>query len=81
MMIKKENDSYNIKETIVAYFNEEKHGIIRNIPTRNTVTRTDGSTNTNRAKITNVNVNEKYSLGRVIISLLKGTFGFFAYMI
>lgn len=58
------DNSYNIKETIVAYFNEEKHGIIRNIPTRNTVTRTDGSTNTNRAKITNVNVNEKYSLSR-----------------
>ena len=56
------NNSYDIKETIVAYFNKEKHGIIRNIPTRNTVTRTDGSTNTNRAKITNVNVNEKYSL-------------------
>lgn len=56
------NNSYDIKENIVAYFNEEKHGIIRNIPTRNTVTRTDGSTNTNRAKITNVNVNEKYSL-------------------
>ena len=56
------DNSYNIKETIVAYFNKEKHGIIRNIPTRNTVTRTDGSTNTNRAKITNVNVNEKYSL-------------------
>ena len=58
------DNSYNIKETIVAYFNKEKHGIIRNIPTRNTVTRTDGSTNTNRAKITNVNVNEKYSLSR-----------------
>lgn len=56
------DNSYDIKETIVAYFNKEKHGIIRNIPTRNTVTRTDGSTNTNRAKITNVNVNEKYSL-------------------
>ena len=56
------NNSYDIKETIVAYFNKEKHGIIRNIPTRNTVTRTDGSTNTNRAKITKVNVNEKYSL-------------------
>jgi len=56
------DNSYDIKETIDAYFNEEKHGIIRNIPTRNTVTRTDGSTNTNRAKITNVNVNEKYSL-------------------
>ena len=51
------DNSYDIKETIVAYFNKEKHGIIRNIPTRNTVTRTDGSTNTNRAKITNVNVN------------------------
>ena len=58
------DNSYNIKETIIAYFNKEKHGIIRNIPTRNTVTRTDGSTNTNRAKITNVNVNEKYSLSR-----------------
>ena len=58
------DNSYDIKETIVAYFNKEKHGIIRNIPTRNTVTRTDGSTNTNRAKITNVNVNEKYSLSR-----------------
>ena len=56
------DNSYDIKETIAAYFNEEKHGIIRNIPTRNTITRTDGSTNTNRAKITNVNVNEKYSL-------------------
>ena len=58
------DNSYDIKETIVAYFSKEKHGIIRNIPTRNTVTRTDGSTNTNRAKITNVNVSEKYSLSR-----------------
>lgn len=59
------NDNiYNIKETIVAYFNKEKHGIIRNIPTRNTVIRTDGKSNTNRARVTNINVNENYTESR-----------------
>lgn len=59
------NDNiYNIKETIVAYFNKGKHGIIRNIPTRNTVIRTDGKSNTNRAMVTNINVNENYTESR-----------------
>lgn len=56
-----ENNSFNITETIDVYFNKQKHGIYRNIPTKNVITRLDGTTSTNRPKIRNVSVNDKYS--------------------
>ncbi len=59
-----ENNTFDIIETITAYFNVSKHGIYRTIPLRNTVTRLDGTTSTNRAQITNVSVDNEYSVSR-----------------
>ena len=56
-----EDNIYNIKETIVTNFKTAKHGIKRVIPTRNTVERTDGTSSTNKAKITNISVSDEYS--------------------
>lgn len=60
-----ENNTFDITETITAYFNVPKHGIYRTIPLRNTITKLDGTTSKNRAKITNLNVNNEYSTSRV----------------
>ena len=47
-----ENNTFDITETITANFYMRKHGIIRTIPLKNTIERLDGSTSTNRVKIT-----------------------------
>lgn len=59
-MVVNENNTFDITETITAYFNNPKHGIIRNIPLKNTITRLDGTTSSNRTQITNLSVNSKY---------------------
>ena len=59
-IIVNENNTFDITETINAYFNEPKHGIYRTIPLKNEVVRLDGSRTVNRVKITNLNVNESY---------------------
>lgn len=51
----------NIQETINVYATTNKHGIIRSIPTTNEVKRQDGTTYSNRAKITNLEVSENYT--------------------
>lgn len=56
-----ENNTFDITETITANFYTRKHGIIRTIPLKNTIERLDGSTSTNRVKITNLQVNNDYS--------------------
>ena len=56
-----ENNTFDITETITANFYMRKHGIIRTIPLKNTIERLDGSTSTNRVKITNLQVNNEYS--------------------
>lgn len=56
-----ENNTFDITESISAYFNSPKHGIIRNIPLKNTVKRVDGTTSTNHAKIKNISVDEDYT--------------------
>ena len=57
-----ENNTYDITETIVANFTaSNKHGIIRKIPLSNTVKRLDGSTSRNRAKVSNISVNNEYT--------------------
>ena len=56
-----ENNTLNIKENIGAYFNVSKHGIFRKIPLRNEIVRLDGTTEKNRAQISNIKVNNKYS--------------------
>jgi uncharacterized membrane protein len=60
-MIVNEDNTFDITETITVYFNVAKHGINRKIPLKNTVTRTDGTESSNRAKITNLSVSENYT--------------------
>lgn len=59
-----DNNTFDISETITAYFNVPKHGIFRIIPLKNSITRLDGTTSTNRAQITNVSVNSEYILSK-----------------
>lgn len=59
-----ENNTYDITETIKAYFNIPQHGIYRSIPLRNTITRLDGTTNHNRAVISNLKVNQEYTASK-----------------
>ena len=56
-----ENNTFDITETIVADFASSKHGIIRKIPLSNTVKRLDGSTSKNRARISNISINNEYT--------------------
>ena len=60
-MIVNEDNTFDITETITAYFDIPKHGIYRKIPLKNSVTRTDGTKSSNRVKITNLSVSEEYT--------------------
>ncbi len=55
------DNSFDITEEIRVYFNQSKHGIYRNIPLRNTVSRLDGTKTKNFAKISNIEVNNSYT--------------------
>ena len=59
-MVVNKNNTFDITETIVAYFNYNSHGIIRSIPIVNELTRLDGTSSKNRAQITNIFVNKDY---------------------
>lgn len=59
-----ENNTFDIKETITAYFNVSKHGIFRTIPLKNTVERLDGTVSKNRTQVTNVKVNKEYTTSK-----------------
>ncbi|MDO4962736.1 MAG: DUF2207 domain-containing protein [bacterium] len=59
-----ENNTFDITETITAYFNVPKHGIFRTIPLKNKVTRLDGTTSTNRTQIKNVSVDNEYTTSK-----------------
>ena len=59
-MVVNEDNTFNITETIKAYFNVPKHGIIRKIPLRNEIGRLDGTKSINKARITNIKVSEDY---------------------
>lgn len=63
-IIVNENNTFDITETITAYFNVSKHGIFRTIPLKNTITRLDGTTSTNRTQVTNVSINNEYTKSR-----------------
>lgn len=54
----------DINETITIYANTSKHGIIRSIPIKNTVQRSDKTQYTNHARITNINVNDDYTISK-----------------
>ena len=60
-MVVNEDNTFDITETITTDFTQSKHGIYRKIPINNTVNRLDGTSSKNRAKITNIKVNEKFS--------------------
>lgn len=53
-----DDNSFDITEHISAYFNEQRHGIYRTIPTRNQVKRTNGTSHSVKAKIKNIRVSE-----------------------
>ncbi|MEG2310718.1 MAG: DUF2207 domain-containing protein, partial [Clostridia bacterium] len=57
-----EDNTLNITEKITANFFQYRHGIIRKIPLKNKIVREDGTTSNNRAKITDVFVNDIYSI-------------------
>ena len=59
-----EDNTFDIIEEINAYFNVEKHGIIRKIPYINYVEREDGIKTKNYAKITGIKANEESSLSK-----------------
>lgn len=59
-MIVNENNTFEITETIDVNFISSRHGIYRKIPLVNEVTRLDGTRTTNRAKISNIKVNETF---------------------
>ena len=59
-----EDNSFDIKESIQANFYVHKHGIIRNIPLRNTIQREDGTTSWNFARISNLKVSDPCTTSR-----------------
>lgn len=59
-----EDNTYEITENIEAYFLKSKHGIYRYIPSRNEITRLDGTIYKNTAKLSDLKVNEEYDLSR-----------------
>ena len=59
-----ENNTFDIEETITAYFNTPKHGIFRKIPLKNKIVRLDGTTSTNQTEITNLSVNSEYKTSK-----------------
>ena len=59
-----ENNILDITEDISVNFSEKRHGIFRNFPVYNSVTREDGSTSKVRAKITDIAVSEQYTTSR-----------------
>lgn len=61
-MVVNENNTFDITETITAYFNIAKHGIFRKIPLRNSVARLDGTESKNRAQISNIEVSDNYKV-------------------
>ena len=63
-IIVNENNTFDIIETITAYFNTSKHGIFRTIPLTNNVIRLDGTTSKNKAQITNLKVDNEYSTSK-----------------
>lgn len=63
MQVTKKN-VYHVQETIVVYFNQSRHGIYRDIPVVNNVSREDGSTSRIQAQIENIKCSGTYSVSR-----------------
>ena len=58
------DNTFDIEEDITVYFNESRHGIYRTIPLKNTVKREDGTETKNKARISNIKVNDEYTTTR-----------------
>ena len=58
----KENNVLDIVETIDVNFEESRHGIYRKIPIHNKIYRSDGTSESNLAKITNIKVNDQNTI-------------------
>ncbi len=65
-IIVNENNTFDITETITAYFNTERHGIIRTIRLKNDIARLDGTTSTSRAQVTNLSIDNEYTISKGI---------------
>lgn len=63
-----EDNTYEVTETLDAHFNEERHGIYREIPVSSTVERIDGSSEKIRAKVSKISVNEEFAVSKDISS-------------
>ena len=59
-----ENNTFEITERIIAYFNVPKHGIFRKIPLKNSIVRNDGTKSSNRAEVSNISVNEDCAISK-----------------
>lgn len=59
-----ENNTFDVTENLIVYFNKPKHGIYRTIPLKNNIIRLDGKKHVNRALVSNVDVNSKYKVSR-----------------
>lgn len=63
-MVVNENNTFDITENITANFNTLRHGIFRKIPLENSVVRANGTSSSNRAQVTNIEVNEEFSVSK-----------------
>jgi uncharacterized membrane protein YgcG len=62
-MIVNEDNTFDITETIsVNFTGDNKHGIYRKLPLKNSIKRTDGTKSINRAKISNISVSDTYTI-------------------
>ena len=60
-IIVNENNTFDIEEDLTVYFNKARHGIYRGIPLKNTIIRENGTRTKNKARVTNVSVDNKYT--------------------
>lgn len=67
MKVTKQN-TYRVTEKLTVNFNRSRHGIYRDIPLLNRITRKNGSTNTVMAKLENVSCSEPFSSSRTTTS-------------
>ncbi len=63
-LIVNENNTFDVEEKITVFFNLPRHGIKREIPLKNNVTRLDGTKSSNRARITNLEVSDNYKVSK-----------------
>lgn len=57
-----ENNILYISENIAAFFNVDKHGIVREIPETNVVYRLDGTSTKAKVKVSNINVDNDFEV-------------------